>query len=162
MTGGHAQAAAPAPSQRRQHERRPAVVVWGLALQWMAVALVVVVLARPLIGLLALAVMDGIPLPGALGVVTLIAVIPGALVAVQSIVLVFAAKGRNWARILLGVLAVLAAIGAVSSVTADLPLNPGSVLSIIGVLLLFLPAANAWYRSRRTALVPPPAPAPQR
>ncbi|GAA1422305.1 hypothetical protein GCM10009640_14830 [Agrococcus citreus] len=134
----------------------------GLALQWIAIALAVVALAIPLIRLLALAVMDGIPLPGALGVVTLIAVLPGALVAVQSIVLVFAAKGRNWARILLGVLAVLAAIGAVSSVTADLPLHPGSVLSIIGVVLLFLPAANAWYRSRRTPSVPRTVPAPQR
>ncbi|WP_343918985.1 hypothetical protein [Agrococcus citreus] len=162
MTGGHAQAAAPAPSQRSQHERRPVVVVCGLALQWIAIALAVVALAIPLIRLLALAVMDGIPLPGALGVVTLIAVLPGALVAVQSIVLVFAAKGRNWARILLGVLAVLAAIGAVSSVTADLPLHPGSVLSIIGVVLLFLPAANAWYRSRRTPSVPRTVPAPQR
>lgn len=120
----------------------PAVVKWGLGIQWAGVVLGVIGIGLALIGLLALA---GAGEPGALGVVGALVAVAAVLVVAQVVVLLFATKGRNWARI---VLAVLAAIGIVTSLASGQGLNFGSLISILSVVLLFLPAANEWYAAR--------------
>ncbi|ERG63232.1 hypothetical protein L332_02035 [Agrococcus pavilionensis RW1] len=120
----------------------PAVVKWGLGIQWAGVVLGVIGIGLALIGLLALA---GAGEPGALGVVGALVAVAAVLVVAQVVVLLFATKGRNWARI---VLAVLAAIGIVTSLASGQGLNFGSLISILSVVLLFLPAANEWFAAR--------------
>lgn len=120
----------------------PAVVKWGLGIQWAGVALGVIGIGIALLGLLALA---GTGDAAAFGVVGMLIAVAAVLVVAQIVVLLFATKGRNWARI---VLAVLAAIGIVTSLSSGQGLNFGSLISILSVVLLFLPAANEWYRAR--------------
>lgn len=120
----------------------PAVVKWGLGIQWAGVALGVIGIGIALLGLLAV---SGMGDAGALAAVGMLIAVAAALVAAQVVVLLFATKGRNWARI---VLAVLAALGVVTSLSSGQGLNVGSVISILSVVLLFMPAANEWYRAR--------------
>ncbi|QUW17751.1 hypothetical protein [Agrococcus sp. Marseille-Q4369] len=120
----------------------PAVVKWGLGIQWAGVALGVIGIGIAGLGLLAFA---GAGDAGMLGAVGMLIAVAAVLVVAQVIVLLFATKGRNWARI---VLAVLAALGIVTSLSSGQGLNFGSLISILSVVLLFLPAANEWYRPR--------------
>ncbi|MFA4840570.1 MAG: hypothetical protein WC580_02555 [Agrococcus sp.] len=125
----------------------PAVVKWGLGIQWAGVAIGVVGIG---LGLLGLAAIAGLSEPAetdaaALGLVGVALAVAAVLIVAQVIVLVFATKGRNWARI---VLAVLAALGIVVSLASGQGLNIGSAISIVSVVLLFLPAANEWYAAR--------------
>ena len=89
------------------------------------------------------------------------------IIGVMGLITVAAWQGRNWARIVhlaLLVLAVVATTVAIAVVRANPELAPGggqmffqpmslaqNVLSVAGVLLLFTPAANAWYRAMKAA-----------
>ena len=62
--------------------------------------------------------------------------------------LVFAGKGRNWARI---ALAVVSGLSLVVGLVSDGSVNVGAFLTIAAVVLLFVPSSNEWYaaQSRR-------------
>lgn len=122
----------------------PGVVKWGLAIQWVGVALGAFALVIGLIGVLALAASGG-DVAAVAGLVGLFVGVAALLLVLQVIVLIFATKGRNWARITLAVLAIL---GIVISLASGQGLNLGSAISVLSVVLLFLPDATAWYQAR--------------
>lgn len=120
----------------------PGVVKWGLGIQWVGVAFGAFALILGLIGLLAVAGSGDAAVAGFVGIMLAVAAL---ILAVQVVVLIFATKGRNWARIALAVLAIL---GIVISLASGQGLNLGSAISILSVALLFMPEATAWYRAR--------------
>lgn len=120
----------------------PGVVKWGLGIQWVGVAFGAFALILGLIGLLAVAGSGDAAVAGFVGIMLAVAAL---ILAVQVVVLIFATKGRNWARIALAVLAIL---GIVISLATGQGLNLGSAISILSVALLFMPDATAWYRGR--------------
>lgn len=122
----------------------PGVVKWGLAIQWVGVALGALALVIGLVGVLALVGWggEGAAVAGFVGIFVGVAAL---LLVLQVIVLIFATKGRNWARIALAVLAIL---GIVTSLASGQGLNFGSAISVLSVVLLFLPDATAWYQAR--------------
>jgi hypothetical protein len=76
---------------------------------------------------------------------------------VACVLAVFVWRGHNWARILLAISSVLAALFCLVTV-------PLSVLHLVAsavvVGLLFSPAANQWFRDRSVRRPPPGPPAP--
>ncbi|GAA1422308.1 hypothetical protein [Agrococcus citreus] len=120
----------------------PGVVKWGLGIQWVGVAFGAFALILGLIGLLAVAGSGDAAVAGFVGIMLAVAAI---MLAIQVVVLVFATKGRNWARIALAAIAIL---GIVLSLATGQGLNFGSAISILSVALLFMPDATAWYRAR--------------
>ena len=78
------------------------------------------------------------------------------VIALQSLFVWFAWKGRNWARIVLWVLGGLALLSVPFSATASGPLPFVTaltwfqiVLTLVGVVLLALKPSNDWYRFRK-------------
>ncbi len=125
----------------------PAVVTWGLGIQWVGVAFSAIGLFIALAGLIALggAAVGGVSDATAFSLVGVLVGVAAVIVAVQIVVLVFATMGRNWARVTLAVLVILA---LVLSLASGQGLNIGSAISILSVALLFMPDATAWYRAR--------------
>ncbi len=122
----------------------PAVVKWGLGIQWVGIALTALLI---LIGFAGIAVLAGVGADSSetsalVGIAIAMLAVGLVLVAVQVLFLIFATKGRNWAR---WALAVVAAIGLVISLVSGQGVNFGTIVSVVAVVLLFLPDANAWY-----------------
>jgi len=65
---------------------------------------------------------------------------------VQLIVIRKMRAGRNWARVLVTILEVLAIIGVVLN-PAVLPIA-ASVVGLVAIVLMWLPASNAYFRNR--------------
>lgn len=55
-----------------------------------------------------------------------------------------AAAGRNWARIVLTIIAVLALLGLVSRGNADVISYAGEVVAVVSAVLLYLPNSSAY------------------
>lgn len=74
------------------------------------------------------------------------------MVAVEALFIWFASKGRNWARIVLAVFAAFSVIGIVVSLFGGGILNIiGSILFVVGVVMLFRKDATAWYQAHTAA-----------
>lgn len=140
---------------------RPAVLVIGLIL------LIVSTLPVVLAGVAVLILPDVIPLPADIDaqlagtgatidtIFTILRVVGAVLLVLAAVFLVFAIlafTGRNWARIVAAVLTVLfvglLVANFVTSGTIDLITLATLVLAVAGMVLFFVPAANAYYTGR--------------
>ena len=100
------------------------------------------------IAIVANGVTDG-DIPAVVGAIAFgVAIGAVALVILQVVFTVAAGRGRNWGRIALAVTTGLAVLTQLWS--ADI--NWGLILSVASIALLFLPAANEWFRGGPKAL----------
>lgn len=145
---------------------RPRIVTQGIWLLW--VYLVIGVLQVIVEGLVAFTPIEDDP-DGVSRKYQLIGTVVTLVVIVVMVLLTwFAWMGRNWARITHLVLMILGMLMYGLSILASYWFVPGqeiftdewyltllfaleTVLSVAGVLMLFAPSANAWYRSMRAA-----------
>ena len=73
------------------------------------------------------------------------------LTAIQAVVVWRMRVGRNWARVVLTVLAVLQVVNAIFSLGLNLALGSiGIVLVVVATVLMWLPSANAFFGRRST------------
>ena len=147
---------------------RPRIVSQGIGLLWayLAIGISQVILE----GFVAPASIEDDP-EGALRKFQSIAtVVSLAVLAVMALLTWFAWKGRNWARITHLVLVIIGMLTYGAALVAAYWLAPEeklfdedwylnvlfaleTVLNMAGVLLLFTPSANAWYRAMRAARI---------
>lgn len=78
---------------------------------------------------------------------------PAAVILLQLLLAVLMRARRNWARVLLAVLAVVGIAGAVFSLVtvaeqARVAVPLQALLIVVATVLMFLPAANTWFRQR--------------
>lgn len=118
----------------------PGTVRWGLGIQWLGVVVGAVSVVLALAGFAGTEASVG---AGRAGQVLLLVGATAAIVVLQAVVLFVAGRGHNWARI---VLLVLCALGLVRAFFAGGGPSIGDLLSIVSVVLLFLPPSNEWYR----------------
>lgn len=133
------------PPSARRYVSKPAAVQWGLGILWVGVVLTVV------LAFLAMLLLAGAGAAGdgaVMGIAVTFLVVGLAIVVVQAVLLVFAGKGRGWARMALAVVCVASlVVGLVSNGS----INVGAVLTIVAIVLLFLPASNEWYDAQGRA-----------
>ena len=127
----------------RVYVEKPVTVRWGTGILWVGVvlsAILAVVLAVVLLGV------GGDPALAGLAFAMLAVML--VIIVAQGVLLVFAGKGRNWARI---ALAVVSGLSLVVGLVSDGSVNVGAMLTIAAVVLLFVPSSNEWYaaQSRR-------------
>ena len=145
---------------------RPRIVSQGIRLLWayLAIGLSQVILE----GFVAPASVEDEPDAALRRFQSIATVISLVVIAVMVLLTWFAWKGRNWARITHLVLLIIGMLSYGVAVVAANWLAPEeklfdeewylnvlfaleTVLNMAGVLLLFIPSANAWYRAMRAA-----------
>lgn len=132
------------PAQR--FVSKPATVRWGLGILWVGVVLTVVLAFVAMLLLASAGASAGSAGDGAvMGLAVTFLVLGLAIVAVQAVLLVFAGRGRGWARV---ALAVVSGLSLVASIAGGDGVNVGSALTIVAVVLLFLPASNEWFAAQ--------------
>ncbi|WP_144720058.1 hypothetical protein [Agrococcus jejuensis] len=137
------------PPSARRYVSKPAAVQWGLGILWVGVVLTVVLAFLAMLLLAGASAGAGAAGDGAvMGIAVTFLVVGLAIVVVQAVLLVFAGKGRGWARMALAVVCVASlVVGLVSNGS----INVGAVLTIVAIVLLFLPASNEWYDAQGRA-----------
>ncbi|SDH40558.1 hypothetical protein [Agrococcus jejuensis] len=140
----------PAWSSSPQPPRRvekPATVKWGLGILWVGVVLTLVLGGFAFLLLAGAGAQAGSAGDGAVvGLATVALVVGVVLVGVEIWFLVEAGKGKAWARM---ALAITCVASLVIGVVTNGSVNFGAVLTIVAVVLLFLPASNEWYDAQR-------------
>ncbi|MGV9767931.1 hypothetical protein ACWDR7_00340 [Microbacterium sp. NPDC003461] len=124
---------------------RPRQVTTACILAWVIAGLGLFSVVAALLLLVQYPGIDGAFLFGAL-------VIPVLVIIGLAVFAFFTWQGKGWARIALTVVFALNAISALSNIGNGQPQSLlGLVLSVGSIVLLWLPASNAWFRAKRSA-----------
>lgn len=129
---------------------RPSTVTWSFII-WLITVLLGIVGSVIIFVLAATgAALTG---SGALAGAVIVAGIIGIIIAIVELLIVFKMRdGRNWARIVLLILAILQVIGYATQGGNNNAINwIGLVAVIVATVLMFLPASNDYFRGNRAS-----------